>query len=189
MAFLDFADWLRHSGVPQDLHGAHAALSLRLPRHTLRPQPVRDCSRIDPRLLPQHQHRGPWCLRPWVPEVTLVHNQAHELEQQRRHLRGTPSWRLRHSRPSSRVVLASLPAVLMVEAALWLINVPDRGIYDGDSATVWWLKPIWIRSFRIQTAILFKCKPMPLACRDLPLDPGSGSWPWAALHHLWLGRW
>jgi lysophospholipase L1-like esterase len=48
---------------------------------------------------------------------------------------------------------------LLIEVALNLLNIPKKGIYDGDVATVWWLKPDLNRdiphpdsgSFRLET--------------------------------------
>ena len=72
------------------------------------------------------------------------------------------------------VVLASL-TMLMVEAALWLINVPDRGIYDGDSATVWWLKANLDRILPHSDGHTFQVQTNALGLRG-PLPPESGEW-------------
>ena len=162
---MDFADWLHaKTENPQDLHGVHAALFFDyLDTHQTTASP-----RLQPHW-PTTTATAPstadlHILRPWVPEVTLVHNQAHELvpERQRRHFQA-PLVKNTALKAFFGVVLASL-TVLMVEAALWLINVPDRESTTGTSVTVWWLKANLIESFRIQTAILGK--PMPLACGD-----------------------
>ena len=70
--------------------------------------------------------------------------------------------------------MASL-ILLVAEAGLWLLNVPDRGIYDGDPATVWWLKPTLDRQLTHPDGHTFHVQTNALGLRG-SLPPDSGEW-------------
>ena len=65
--------------------------------------------------------------------------------------------------------------LVMLEGMLWLLNVPDRGIYDGDPATVWWLKPKLNRELPHSEGHRFRVQTNELGLRG-PMPPQAGDW-------------
>lgn len=77
-----------------------------------------------------------------------------------------------------KLTLGTVMAVcflLITEAGLTLFNIPDKGIYDGDIASVWWLKTNLNRTLPHPDAGSFLLETNSLGLRG-PTPPAAGEW-------------
>lgn len=88
---------------------------------------------------------------------------------------GRPSWQQGVGQAVLAAVL-TIAVVGLLEGALRLADVPDRGLYEGDRAWVWWLRSGLDRDVTDPaTSRVFSVKTGPLGVRGTP-PPDTGPW-------------